>query len=153
MIVNKWLLGPDGLAESRAIREAVFVREQGIDADAEFDELDEISAHLILYDDGQAVATARFYVQDDCAYLGRIAVLKEKRGMGFGDLLLKVMMQKIQRMEVPMLEIHAQLHAVPFYARYGFEVQGEEYILDGLPHLTMRVASENCQYPALCCKH
>jgi S-DNA-T family DNA segregation ATPase FtsK/SpoIIIE len=117
------------------------------------DELDEISAHLILYDDGQAVATARFYVQDDCAYLGRIAVLKEKRGMGFGDLLLKVMMQKIQRMEVPMLEIHAQLHAVPFYARYGFEVQGEEYILDGLPHLTMRVASENCQYPALCGKH
>ena len=133
----KWFHGLKGLAETKGIREDVFITEQGIDAEAEFDRADEISTHLVVYDRERAVATGRFYIEDGCGYLGRIAVLRECRKHGYGAVVVTEMMRRALDEGAERLEIHAQLHAVPFYEKCGFTAIGEAYMLDGLMHLTM----------------
>ena len=133
----KWFRGLEGLKETKGIREDVFITEQGIAAEAEFDRMDGISTHLVVCEGDQAVATGRFYIEGGCGYLGRIAVLKESRKHGYGAVVVTEMMRRALDEGAERLEIHAQLHAVPFYEKCGFTAVGEAYMLDGLMHLTM----------------
>ncbi len=120
----------------RAVRLAVFVREQGVPENLEWDEYDALSTHVLAENEaGNAVGTGRLLPD---GHIGRMAVLYEWRGRGIGDALLSWLEAQARHRGMGELLLHAQSHAVAFYARHGFECVGEEFTEAGIPHRLMR---------------
>lgn len=126
----------------RNIRIAVFTDEQGADADKEFDEFDSFSDFALLYDGENTVATARIVKTSKGYKIGRIAVLKEYRGNGYGEDIVRAVTEKAFDYGADKVYVDAQNYAVPFYEKIGFKVIGEELIDRGLPHIPMSVSKE-----------
>jgi predicted GNAT family N-acyltransferase len=121
---------------SGAIRYSVFVEEQGVPSELEWDEMDESSWHALAFaEDGTAVATGRLLPD---GHIGRMAVLKAVRGTGMGARVLDALMAKAAELGYPELILNAQTHAEQFYARVGFERIGVEFEEAGIPHVEMR---------------
>lgn len=122
----------------RAIRTAVFIHEQHVPEALEWDEFDTISVHLLAYDTAeQPVGTARLLPD---GHIGRMAVLKEWRGQGFGSAMLCKLLQELQRRHQRKAQLNAQTCAVPFYEKFGFRVSGEEFMEAGIPHVKMTLS-------------
>ncbi|MDE6613981.1 MAG: GNAT family N-acetyltransferase [Clostridia bacterium] len=113
---------------ARAIREKVFVDEQGFQE--EFDSADECATHILAFDGEVAVATCRFFKQDNYYLIGRIAVLKDYRGKNIGRDMLRHAEESIKSMGGQEIRIHAQLRAQGFYEKLGYKPFGE-YDYDG----------------------
>lgn len=141
-----WQLAPQDI---RAIRQAVFIDEQKVPPELEWDDTDEIADHfLAVLPDNTPAATARmFYTLDDTAHIGRMAVRPEQRGTGLGEKLLRHLMTQAAG-QVRDLYLSAQEHAIPFYQRSGFHVCTEPYDDAGIPHYGMR-----CLAPKLVTRH
>jgi YbgC/YbaW family acyl-CoA thioester hydrolase len=124
------------------LRTEVFVREQGIPVELEWDEADAGALHAVAYNRlGQPVATGRLLPpRDGVATIGRMAVLQVLRGCGFGEQVLRTLAAQAQRRGDRAITLHAQRTARSFYARLGFEAQGEPYEEAGIPHITMTSA-------------
>ncbi|MGP4842642.1 GNAT family N-acetyltransferase [Marinobacter sp. 1Y8] len=131
-----WQLAPSAVRE---IRQAVFIDEQAVPAELEWDDTDEISDHYIgLTPDNTPVAVARLVPSiTDAAHIGRMAILKDYRGMGFGEQMLRHVIADAAP-EFDSLHLSAQQYAVPFYQRAGFHVCSLPYDDAGIPHLAMR---------------
>ncbi|MBN8726753.1 MAG: GNAT family N-acetyltransferase [Xanthomonadales bacterium] len=128
------------LAELRRVREQVFVIEQGVPVEDEWDALDEASRHVLARDDaGRAIGTGRLTPE---RRIGRMAVLGEWRGRGVGAALLQALLDLARERGFEAVELHAQSHALPFYERFGFEPFGERFDECGIEHLAMRRALE-----------
>lgn len=130
-------------AAARRIRFDVFVREQRVPADEEIDAIDETADHALVVDAADRPwATGRTFADpsDPEAWrIGRMAVLRPARGRGAGRvLLLHLMGRALAFPGCRCLVLSAQTHAIPFYARFGFEPEGPEYLDAGIPHRTMR---------------
>lgn len=130
-------------ALARPLREAVFVHEQGVPIEQEWDELDACSDHaLALTPAGQPIGTARLLPETGSAAgvfrIGRMAVLKPWRGRGVGAALLNSLIERASGRGARSIVLHAQTHASVFYQRFGFVADGEEYLEAGIPHFTMR---------------
>ena len=126
----------DARERSGAIRYNVFVEEQGVPVELEWDDMDAASWHaLAIAEDGTAVATGRLLPD---GHIGRMAVLKMASGTGGGARVLDALMAKAAELGYPELILNAQTHAVPFYARAGFERVGDEFEDAGIPHIEMR---------------
>lgn len=122
--------------EARAIRYDVFVIEQGVPVELEWDEWDDQCWHALARDTaGRAVATGRLLPD---GHIGRMAVRKEARGTGMGARVLEALIAKAQSLGYRELILNAQTHAMPFYARAGFTAEGGEFEEAGIPHRTMR---------------
>ena len=119
----------------RAVRLAVFVVEQNIPEEHEWDEQDAVSVHALAQDrDGVPIGCGRLLPD---GHIGRLAVLSDWRGQGVGaGLLLHLVGLARDRGHARAL-LNAQTHAVPFYARYGFEPSGEPFMEAGIPHQEM----------------
>ncbi len=123
-------------ADLRAVRESVFVEEQRVPIEEEWDELDPHCRHVIARDAlHRPVGTGRLTPERK---IGRMAVLPEWRGKGVGGALLEALLDEARRLGWPEVTLHAQTHAIPFYARHGFEAFGEEFMEAGIPHRKMR---------------
>ena len=125
-----------------AIRYAVFVKEQGIPAELEIDDYDPIAEHALAIVDGQCVATARIYLDEQNASkakIGRMAVLKDFRGQGIGTALLGEAIRAGMMQGASVFELHAQQSAVPFYAKLQFKPDGAIFDEVGIPHQRMRL--------------
>ncbi len=123
-------------AAAKPVREAVFVREQGVPLDMEWDEFDATSLHVVAFDAaGQAIGTGRL-LED--GHIGRMAVLPEWRGHGVGRALLERLLEDAVAAGQQELILHAQTQAAGFYRRFGFAVVGEEFMEAGIPHLRMQ---------------
>ena len=121
----------------RAVREAVFMREQGVSAELEWDGLDEGCRHaLALSAEGSAIGCGR--ITPD-AHIGRMAVLPEWRGKKVGAALLQALLDEARRLGYTEVELGAQIHAVPFYSRFGFVEEGEVFTDANMPHCKMRL--------------
>ena len=119
----------------RAVRTAVFICEQQVPEELEWDEFDAVSEHVLaLNNAGQPVGTARLLPDGN---IGRMAVLKEWRGQGFGSALLTTLLQVLIRRRQFEAQLHAQTSAIPFYKKFGFQVMGEEFMEAGIPHVKM----------------
>jgi YbgC/YbaW family acyl-CoA thioester hydrolase len=129
-------------ADASRIRTEVFVREQRIPADLEWDEADHTAVHAVAYNRlRQAVATGRLLpAEDGIAKIGRMAVHQVLRGRGFGEQVLRALAAEAQRRGDRGIELHAQRTARDFYARLGFDAQGAPYDEAGIPHITMTSA-------------
>ena len=124
------------------LRTEVFVKEQRIPADLEWDDADAVALHAVAYNRlGQPVATGRLLpAEQGTARIGRMAVHQVMRGCGFGEQVMRALADQAQRRGDRAIELHAQRTARDFYARLGFEPQGEPFEEAGIPHVTMRSA-------------
>jgi predicted GNAT family N-acyltransferase len=118
----------------RAIREEVFVREQAVPADMEWDEFDGQSRHVLAIADGVAIGTGRLLAD---GHIGRMAVLGEWRRMGVGSALLLALIAAARELGMPRVVLNAQTQALPFYLRHGFHPEGEEFLDAGILHRRM----------------
>ncbi len=120
--------------DAKFIRELVFIQEQNIPEQDEWDDQDPVSQHFVVYDQDRAIATARLLPDH---HLGRVAVLPEYRGQGIGRLIMLDMIAYAKSQNRPLLHLSAQTHATSFYEKLGFTVQGDEYDECGIPHIEM----------------
>lgn len=124
---------------ARHLRERVFIEEQGVPAELEWDSTDEIAEHFVGFNDrDDVVAVGRLYPSVvETGRIGRMAVAPQQRGQGTGRALLREIMRAgAQRYNV--LCLSAQEQAVPFYERCGFHLCSDTYEEAGLPHRDMR---------------
>lgn len=121
------------LNEVFAIRRVVFVEEQQVDAEEEYDEYESSSRHFLLRVGGRGVATGRFRSTDKGWKVERMAVLAEARGKGYGQEVLRGMLALIPRDGRP-IYLHAQEHALEFYRKNHFLPQGERFWEANIPH-------------------
>jgi predicted GNAT family N-acyltransferase len=119
----------------RDIRRRVFIEEQGVPEVLEWDDIDPHCEHVLAFvSDGTAVATARLLPD---GHIGRMAVLASWRGKGIGSAMLNHLVQRARECGFEVARLHAQTHALGFYARHGFEASGEEFLEAGIPHYAM----------------
>ena len=120
--------------DAKPIREAVFIQEQNIAPEDEWDAEDEVSTHFVAYLHDQPVATARLLTNNS---IGRVAVLKTARGFKIGQQLMQTVIDHARVEGRQYVKLSSQVHAIGFYQALGFQVQGEEYLDCGIPHIDM----------------
>ncbi len=132
--IVKWI---DGLSQLKNIREKVFIQEQKVTPQLEWDGMDEKAIHFLVFNDKAAIGCARAIVIKDHMQLGRMAVLKEYRGQGIGSALLEKAMTIAKLNQLSAIYISAQCHAIDFYKKFGFEVKSDIYLDAEIPHRDM----------------
>ena len=121
------------------IRKAVFVEEQAVPLELEMDEYDDVAVHFLMRDAaGTPLATARLLDKHGLAKIGRVAVLKEQRGLGLGLELMQFVVSEAKRRGFTEAVLDSQTYAIPFYERLGFAAEGDEFDDAGIPHFLMR---------------
>jgi len=121
----------------RAVRETVFIREQGVPVELEWDGLDEDSHHVLaLSNSGQAIGCGRILPN---AHIGRIAVVPDWRCKKVGTAILEGLLAYASSRGYPEVDLDAQVHALPFYLRFGFVPEGEEFMDANIPHRKIRL--------------
>jgi len=121
-----------------AVRRAVFIEEQRVPEELEWDDIDERCYHVLAMSAGGVpIGTGRLLPD---GHIGRMAVLREWRGKGVGSAILKALLDLAQKDGFRMVRLNAQTHAVDFYARHGFTVIGEEFMEAGIPHREMQMS-------------
>ncbi|MEB3795594.1 MULTISPECIES: GNAT family N-acetyltransferase [Acinetobacter] len=123
--------------DAKYIREQVFIQEQGIASEDEWDDFDATAVHFMVYDKEQPIATARFLPQHS---VGRVAVLMPYRKQGIGKILMQHIIDYARNQKLPYLKLSAQTYVTAFYEALGFNVQGEVYQDCGIPHINMILA-------------
>lgn len=123
----------------RDIRTAVFIYEQQVPEDLEWDEFDPVSLHVLaLNSNDQPIGTARLLPD---GHIGRMAVLKEWRGKGVGSAMLQRILEESSHRCMQKAMLNAQIAAIKFYEKFGFQVSGEEFMEAGIPHIKMILQS------------
>ena len=125
--------------EARAIRTAVFIDEQKIPAEMEWDAADDGCLHAVAVNRfGFPLATGRLLEHvPGVAKIGRMAVVQAMRGSRVGRSVLEALMQAARERGDHEALLHAQLSAAPFYLRAGFSERGERFDEAGIPHVEM----------------
>ena len=118
----------------QAIRTVVFIEEQNVPAELEWDGLDAECTHFIVRTNSKAIATARLKPDGQ---IGRMAVLKPYRRLGVGTKLLTTVLTHAEKTGLNRVYLHAQVQVVDFYRAFGFITEGEEFMDAGIPHRAM----------------
>lgn len=122
--------------DAKAIRTQVFVVEQRVSPDDEWDAMDAQCMHFIARDRaGNAVGTARLLPD---GHIGRMAVLPSFRGLGVGAALLQAAVSGAAKAGHKQTVLNAQLTAIPFYERHGFTAYGDVFDDAGIDHRAMK---------------
>lgn len=123
-----------------AIRTAIFVEEQGVPAEDEFDAYDALGTearHILLYVDGVPAASSRLRIVENVAKLERICVMMNYRKHGLGRVLIDKLEQMALDQGLKKAKLHAQVQASGFYERLGYAAASDVFMEDGIPHLLM----------------
>lgn len=122
----------------RTLRRKVFIEEQGVAEADEMDDLDDQAVHLLAWQDGAPVGTARILLAGSTGKIGRVCVLPDARGTGLGSQLIRAAMDVLRsRAGVTHAKLGAQTQAIGFYEKLGFAVDGPIYDDAGIPHRDM----------------
>lgn len=121
----------------RMIRKKVFIEEQKVAPELEWDGMDKEAIHFLAFKDEKAIACARVFVIEHCMRLGRMAVLKEYRGEGIGTALIEKALTTAKLNQLSAIYISAQCHTIDFYKKFGFEVTSDIYLDAEIPHQDM----------------
>lgn len=120
----------------QAVRQSVFVVEQGVPLELEWDGLDAACTHLLAEDAaGRPIGCARLLPD---GHVGRMAVLAPWRGRGAGGALLQAALVRARSAGFARVRLNAQVHAIDFYRRQGFEAYGDVFDDAGIPHRAMQ---------------
>lgn len=126
------------LREAHALRFEVFVVEQEVDRELEY-EFEEESTHYLALWNGEAAGTARWRKTDKGVKMERFAVKKEYRRNGIATALITEMLKDIPAGTLAYL--HAQEQAIPVYKKNGFEIYGSRFFEAGIPHFAMKIVT------------
>lgn len=119
------------------IRRLVFLVEQQVPPELEYDEDDERAIHVLAFVGNEAVATGRLVFHSDHARVGRMAVLAEHRGLGVGRAILQELLRAASERGEHRIVLHAQVQALGFYESLGFSARGDVFDEAGIPHRLM----------------
>ncbi|MFE6458561.1 GNAT family N-acetyltransferase [Streptomyces cinereoruber] len=144
-------LGDEDREACFAVRREVFVEEQGVPRELEYDTYDATAVHVLaVRADGLPLGTGRLLHGADAlgrtgadasvGSLGRLAVAKAARGLGVGAALVRGIEDAARERGLTAVDLHAQTHALGFYERLGYEAYGPEFPDAGIPHRAMRKA-------------
>ena len=122
--------------EAKDIRIEVFMKEQGFEN--EFDDIDNISFHIVVFDEEKPIGTCRFFKENDHYTIGRGAVLKEYRNQHIGNVLLESAEKEIKKLNGALIVVHAQVRVSPFYENQGYIQFGQIDDDEGVPHMWMK---------------
>ncbi|MFC9391805.1 GNAT family N-acetyltransferase [Streptomyces sp. NPDC057027] len=147
----KEALGRDDRDACFAVRREVFVEEQGVPQEIEYDTYDETAVHVLaVRADGLPLGTGRLLHGADAVgktgadasvgSLGRLAVSEAARGLGVGAALVRAIEDAARERGLSAVDLHAQTHALGFYERLGYEAYGPEFPDADMPHRAMRKA-------------
>lgn len=140
---NTVIMTKDARAREQAcaIRRKVFIEEQHVPEELEWDEYDTQAdtTHVLLTDEqGIAIATARFRPYDDgLLKIERVAVLAAQRGTGAGKMIMEAIEAAALKAGYSGMKLSAQLHARKFYERLGYQAYGQVYLDAGIDHTDM----------------
>jgi len=118
----------------RHIRHTVFTVEQKVDTTLDFDGLDDKAIQVLCTEQGLPVGTGRML---NDGHIGRVAVLREYRNKGVGAGLMKTLIETARTRRFREVYLYAQVTAVPFYEKLGFEVTGDNFTEAGILHTPM----------------
>jgi cystathionine beta-lyase len=122
---------------SSTIRRTVFVTEQHVPEDLEFDGLDNDAIHFIIYYNNTPIGCARLRIYEDTAKLERIAILKKYRGNGYGTRLTEYLIEYCKNKNLYGIFLHSQTYVSNFYENLGFKPKGNTFYEAGLEHIAM----------------
>lgn len=132
-------------AALRAVRTRVFIQEQAVSEEEEWDALDAGSYHVLARDQGRhPIGTGRLTPE---RMIGRMAVLPDWRGRGVGEAMLVYLCERAVALGWREVTLNAQLQAIPFYERAGFQAEGPEFLDAGIRHRLMRKSLSAPQAP------
>jgi predicted GNAT family N-acyltransferase len=122
------------------VRRCVFIDEQGVPEEEEWDAADPASVHVLaVVGDRDPVGTGRL---ESCGKIGRVAVLREWRGAGVGAEIMRRLVNQATELGFDSVYLHAQTAAAGFYRRLGFRAEGPVFDEVGIPHVRMRLGIE-----------
>lgn len=122
--------------EAERVRAMVFIAEQKVPRELEFDEDDKTAEHFITFDARHMVLGCARLLKS--GRIGRVAVLRPFRGRGIGEALMKAVLERAKARGMTDVHLAAQVQAMPFYERLGFEPFGDEFDEAGIAHRMMR---------------
>lgn len=125
--------------ELRRIRETVFVAEQAVPPELEWDAEDNDAVHFLACEGDYPIGTARLLADGQ---IGRVSVLKDWRGLKVGEALLHAVIAEAEKRGLSQQMLSAQVQATPFYEKLGFTVVSDEYLEAGIPHVDMVRSSD-----------
>ena len=153
MITMQWFFGEnDDLTDVHAIRRVVFVEEQGVSEEEEYDNTDNACIHVVAYDNNVPVSTGRVMINPpvgaidpgtgdeithDDFIIGRVATLQSHRGKGMATAVMESLIKSCVIMGGNRQILHAQLSARKFYEKLGFSAYGKEFDEAGIRHIAM----------------
>ena len=132
---------PDQRDELQAVRRRVFIEEQGVPEQDEWDDADARARHVLAVDGRSAapVGTGRL---EPGGKIGRVAVLAPHRGAGIGAAIVRRLVNHATELGYEAVYLHSQTAAAGFYRRLGFQAEGPVFEEVGIPHVRMRLGIE-----------
>lgn len=121
-------------ADLRRIRETVFIAEQSVPAELEWDAEDADALHFLALEGDYPIGTARLLPD---GHIGRVSVLKDWRGLNVGVALIQAVIAEAEKRGLNQQMLSAQVHATAFYEKLGFVIVSDEYLDAGIPHVDM----------------
>lgn len=134
--IVKWIDEHESL---KMIRQKVFIEEQKVTSQLEWDGMDEEAIHFLAFKNEKAIGCARAFVIENYMQLGRMAVLKEYRGEGVGTALIEKAITTAKLNQLSAIYISAQCHAIDFYKKFGFEITSDIYLDAEIQHRDMKL--------------
>jgi len=124
-------------AEITSVRRAVFIEEQNVPENIDFDGSDTDYIHVLAWDkNNRPVGTARINRK---GRIGRMAVLKNYRRQGIGRKMIQTLMDYGRKNSITDFHVSSQITATGFYKKMGFEPTGEEFIEAEIKHINMKL--------------
>src|SRR5690606_4656397 len=119
-------------------RKKVFIEEQQVPPEEEWDQYEESAYHFVLYDHHNHPSGAgRLRIINGKGKVERICILKEQRGNGLGQLLMNAIEKFAKKLGINSYVLNAQSQAIPFYKKLGYQISSDEFIEAGIKHRTM----------------
>lgn len=137
---SKRITVEDDLKKAFYIRKEVFVREQGVSLEDEFDDFDTLNGlceHILVYYNQQPAGTGRLRVVDGLGKLERICILEPYRKFGLGKGIIKALEKIAEEKGVSRVKLHGQTQAEGFYKKLGYQTSSSIFMEDGIPHILM----------------
>ncbi|MGQ4665423.1 GNAT family N-acetyltransferase [Metabacillus halosaccharovorans] len=139
MFVKRVMIDED-LKAAFTIRKQVFVEEQSVPLEDEFDQFDTLNGlceHILVHYNDQPVGTGRIRVVDDAGKLERICILKPFRKFRLGKVIIKALEEIAEEKGVLQVKLHGQTQAEGFYKKLGYQTSSPIFMEDGIPHILM----------------
>jgi predicted GNAT family N-acyltransferase len=140
MTTYKIIQNEQDLEKAKTMRVKIFVEEQGVPIEDEFDQFDVLGdacQHILVFHEGEPVGTGRLRFVGEYGKLERICITKEYRKYGLGRVIIESLEEIARQAGTTRYKLHAQVQASGFYKKLGYTETSDIFDEDGIPHVIM----------------